>query len=87
MIELTFLKEFMIIKQVHWKNVKFATIGMSINLSNIGNLNIKGSDYCCILSLISKYKALSLMKMLIWLKKSVYPQVFSNEHKYTKKID
>ena len=27
---------------------------MSMNLSNIAILNIKGTDYCCIISLISK---------------------------------
>ena len=34
---------------------------MSKNLSDITILNIKGSDYCCITSLISK----NLMQMLI----------------------
>ena len=27
---------------------------MSMNLSNIAILNIKGTDYCCLISLISK---------------------------------
>ena len=27
---------------------------MSMNLSNIAILNIKGTDYCCVISLISK---------------------------------
>ena len=35
---------------------------MSINLSNIAILNIKGSDYHCIISLISKNEALNLMQ-------------------------
>ena len=35
---------------------------MSINLSNIAVLNIKGSDYCCIVSLISKNEAITLMQ-------------------------
>ena len=35
---------------------------MSINLSNIAVLNIKGSDYCCIISLISKNEAINLMQ-------------------------
>ena len=35
---------------------------MSMNLSNIAILNIKGSDYCCIISLISKNKAMNLMQ-------------------------
>ena len=30
---------------------------MSVNLSNIAILNIKGSHYPCIISLISKYEA------------------------------
>ena len=33
---------------------------MSMNLSNIAILNIKGSDYCCIISLISKVESISL---------------------------
>ena len=35
---------------------------MSINLSDIAVLNIKGSDYCCIVSLISKNEAITLMQ-------------------------
>ena len=31
---------------------------MSINLSNIASLNSKGSDYCCIISLMSKSQGL-----------------------------
>ena len=34
---------------------------MSVNLSNIVILNIKGSDYRCIISLISKNEAINLM--------------------------
>ena len=34
---------------------------MSINLSNIAILNIKGFDYRCIISLISKNEAIHLM--------------------------
>ena len=34
---------------------------MSMNVSDIAILNIKGSDYRCIISLISKNKAISLM--------------------------
>ena len=33
---------------------------MSINLSDITILNIKGSNYCCIISLISKNEAVGL---------------------------
>ena len=34
---------------------------MSINLSDIAILNIKGSDNCCFISLISKHEAIKLM--------------------------
>ena len=32
----------------------------SVNLSDIAVLNIKGSNYCCIISLISKNEAVGL---------------------------
>ena len=35
---------------------------MSIKLSDIAILNIKGSDYCCIISLISKNEAIKLLQ-------------------------
>ena len=35
---------------------------MSINFMDIAFLNIKGSDYGCIISLISKNEAISLMQ-------------------------
>ena len=35
---------------------------MSMNLSSIAILNIKGSDYHCIISLISKREAINLMQ-------------------------
>ena len=35
---------------------------MSMNLSDIAILNIRGSDYCCIISLISKNEAISLLQ-------------------------
>ena len=35
---------------------------MSVNLSDIAILNIKGSDYCCIISLISKNEARNLLQ-------------------------
>ena len=35
---------------------------MSVNLSDIAILNIKGSDYHCIISLISKNEAIKLMQ-------------------------
>ena len=34
---------------------------MSMNLSDIAILNIKGSDYCCIISGISKSEAITLL--------------------------
>ena len=33
-----------------------------MNLSNIAILNIKGADYCCIISGISKSEAINLMQ-------------------------
>ena len=33
-----------------------------LNLSDIAILNIKGSDYCCIISLISKNEAINLFQ-------------------------
>ena len=35
---------------------------MSVNLSDIAILNIKGSDYCCIFSLISKNEVINIME-------------------------
>ena len=35
---------------------------MSMNLSNIATLNIKGCDYRCIVSLISKNEDINLMQ-------------------------
>ena len=35
---------------------------VSMNLSDIAILNIKGSDYCCIISGISKREATNLMQ-------------------------
>ena len=43
---------------------------MSMNLSDIAILNIKGSDYCCIISLISKNEAIILMQNADLLEKS-----------------
>ena len=53
MIELMFLKELMLIKQKRQK---------ILNLSDIAILNIKGSDYCCVISLISKNEAINLLQ-------------------------
>ena len=35
---------------------------MSVNLTDIAISNIKGSDYCCIISLISKIEAITLLQ-------------------------
>ena len=35
---------------------------LSMNLSDIAILSIKGSDYCCIISLISQNEAINLMQ-------------------------
>ena len=35
---------------------------MSMKLSNIAISNIKGSDYCCIISSISKNEAINLLQ-------------------------
>ena len=43
---------------------------MFMNLSNIAILNIKGSDYCCIISGISKNEARNLMQNANLTKKS-----------------
>ena len=55
-IELTFLKELMLIKQCH------DLLMISMNLSDIAILNVKGSDYGCIISFISKNEAINLMQ-------------------------
>ena len=91
MIELTLLKELMLIKQVHQKSVMFVNTGyflnysfkfqpnvchrchdllMSMNLSDIANLNIKGSYYRCIISLISKNEAINLFQNVDLTKKN-----------------
>ena len=43
---------------------------MSMNLSDIAILKIKGSDYRCIISLISKNEAVNLMQKVDFTKKS-----------------
>ena len=42
---------------------------ISMNLSDIAILNIKGSDYRCIISLISKYKVTNPMQNAKWIEK------------------
>ena len=43
---------------------------MSMNLNDITILNIKGSDYHCIISLISKNEAINLMQNADFIKKA-----------------
>ena len=43
---------------------------MSMNLSDIAILNIKGSDFCCIISLIRKNETINLMQNANLTKKS-----------------
>ena len=66
---------------------------MSINLSDIATLNIKGSNYCCIISLISKIKAMNLLpKIAEHYKKrkikkkniKIFESVYNNGKKYYK---
>ena len=42
---------------------------MSVKLRDIAILNIKGSDYCCIISLISKNEAIHLLQSADLIKK------------------
>ena len=84
-IELTFLKELMLIKQVHQKCVIFLTIGISkrnvchrchdllisMNLSDIAILNIRSADQHCIISRISKNNAINVMQHADLTKKSL----------------
>ena len=48
---------------------------MSKNLSNIAILSIKGSDCCCIISLISKHESIKLMQNADLTKKVEYFEV------------
>ena len=43
-------------------NICHYLLMMSMDLSDIAILNIKDSDYCCIISLISKSAAINLMQ-------------------------
>ena len=43
---------------------------MSMNPGNIATLNNKGSDYCCIISLISKNETINLMQNADFIEKS-----------------
>ena len=69
MTELTFLKELVLIRQAkaecnicHYWNFLNNVLMPSMNLSDIAILNIKGADYCCIISGIRKSEAMNLMQ-------------------------
>ena len=59
---------------------------MSMNLSDIVILNNKGSDYCCIISSISKNEAINLMPNADLSKKSGTLQNAKNYVKMGKQI-
>ena len=62
---------------------------MSINFSNIAILNIKVSDYCCIISLISKNEVINLMQNVEnckFEKKKIYKFFWKHIKKWEKKI-
>ena len=59
MTELKFLEELMF--QSYVCNGCHDLLMMSMNLSDIAILNTKGTDYCCIISGISKSEAINLM--------------------------
>ena len=48
---------------------------MSTKLRDVTILNIKGSDYCCIISGISKSDAINLMQNTIELKKAEHCKI------------
>ena len=85
MIELIFLMELMLIRQVNQKSVIFVTFAkfqpyvcnrchdflmISMNLSNITVLKIKNADYRCIATEISKREAIKLLQNIDLNKKS-----------------
>ena len=51
--------------QPNFSNRCHCLLMMSVNLRDIAILNIKGSDYCCIISSVSKNEAINLLQMLI----------------------
>ena len=48
--------------QLYVRNRCHNLLMMSMSLSDIAILNIKGSDYCCIICLICKTEAINLMQ-------------------------
>ena len=57
-----FLNYILSFNQINVCNGCHDLLMMSMNLSDIAILNIQGSDYWCIVSLISKNEAINLMK-------------------------
>ena len=57
---------------------------MSVNLIDIDILNIKGSDYCCIISLVSKNEAVNLLQNANLTGKSGTLQKIENYKKWKK---
>ena len=57
---------------------------MSVNLIDIDILNIKGSDYCCIISLVSKNEAINLLQNANLTGKSGALQKIENYKKWKK---
>ena len=55
-----------------------------MNLSDIDILNIKGSDYCCIISLVSKNEAINLLQNANLTGKSGTLQKIENYKKWKK---
>ena len=46
----------------YWQFLNYCLLIMSVNLSNIAMLNIKSSDYRCIITLIRKNEAMNLLQ-------------------------
>ena len=50
---------------------------ISINLSDIAILNIKASDYCCVISLISKTETIKLLQNA-----EIFENIYKNGRNY-----
>ena len=85
MIERKFLKELVLIRLANQKivinvtiskfqscvsNICYDLVMMSMNLSDIAILNIKGADYCFLISGISKCEAINIMQNIDLAEKS-----------------
>ena len=51
-------------------NRYYDSLMMPVNFSDIAILNIKGSDYCCIISLMSNNEAINLLQNADLIEKS-----------------